>query len=243
MTDALAITELSMHGDMRRLDLIAHNLANANTSGFKRDFAVTHSFDSYFNFEVKNSTQGGLSAPQFQQLTDFRNGAFKYTGNPLDMAIEGKGFLELSTPSGTMYTRQGTLALDASGRLVTANGYVINGMDGPIRLRSSEAFIDKQGKIWEGEELMGQLKISVTDTLDDMVKIGEGLYQSNREMKMSSGDSNTTVRQGYVETSNVITMNEMVHMMETMRHFELSQKLVKAYDEMQETAMSKIGDF
>ena len=87
------------------------------------------------------------------------------------------------------------------------------------------------------------MKITVPRQFEDLEKLGEGLYQNNGVMQLSSQKSDINVRQGYVETSNVNTMNEMVQMMATMRHFELGQKLVKAYDEMLETAMNKIGDF
>jgi flagellar basal-body rod protein FlgF len=243
MTDALAITELSMGRDISRLDLISNNLANATTTAFKRDFPVQQDFNSYLNVDGSSVLQHGFRGNNYQEITDYKTGAFKYTGNPLDIAIEGDGFLEVQTSYGMMYTRQGTFTLDSSGRVITSSGYVVNGVDGEIRLRNANPFIDKQGRVWENDEYIGQIKMVFPQKIEEMRKLGNGLYQATGNMGMAVKDSEMQIRQGYTETSNVNTMDEMVHLMSTMRHFELGQKLVKVYDEMLETAMNKIGDF
>ena len=157
MADAISVTEISMLNHMQRLNVISNNLANVNTPGFKRDIAISPSFESKLDLEKANLESG--DAQKIKTVIDSQMGAIKYTANPLDVAVEGEGFLEVKGPGGTYYTRQGTMSLDSEGRLTIAGSYVVQGSNGEIRINAEEPRIDNQGRIWEGDKKIGQLKV------------------------------------------------------------------------------------
>jgi flagellar basal-body rod protein FlgG len=237
---ALAITEASMVNGMKNLEIIGHNLANADTAGFKREVAVMRPFSSYLqpggetNFNRNNS---GITS-----VTDFAIGVPRSTGNPLNVFIEGDGFFVLESPQGTVYTRQGSFNLNASGHLVDSNGYQVMGENGSIRLTTAEPSIDKEGAIWESGEMVGQLKIAGFNNPQALEKLGSGYYRVGSaglqpEYLLSPG-----LRQGFIETSNVNGMNEMVNLIATMRQLEGGQKVVQGYNEMLDLAVQTIAD-
>src|SRR5512135_2791674 len=134
---------------MQRMDVITNNLANINTTGVKKDRMT---FNTMLD-SVKNPTRvnGSLTdAPvlaDFSVQTDFSSGALKQTGNPLDLALDGKGFFVVDTPQGKGYTRQGNFHLDGSGRLVTAGGFKGGGGGGPITIKGGQVDINEKGEV------------------------------------------------------------------------------------------------
>lgn len=246
MPDPIAIAQAAMLNDVRRLEIISQNLANANTSGFKRDIPVNHSFDAVLAGAVMNMGLGthgnGAAAGQITALPDMTHGVFKNTGNKLDVAIQGKGFFEITTPGGVGYTRAGSFTLDSLGRMTTAEGWPVNTMSGELRLHGTDPLIDREGRIWEGDLQVGQLRIVEFGEATRFEKMGGKLLSpiGNVEITESSMPS---VRQGYLEASNVDSMQEMVRMMETVRHFESAQRVITGYDEMLGTAIDTIAEF
>lgn len=249
MSGALSVVEASMTNDVRQLNLISHNLANVSTAGFKRSLAVTEPFGPYLvsaSGGLDRGTIGALMVPQGRlmvQAMDPQPGVFTYTGNPLDIAIEGDGFFEVSSPQGTVYTRNGALRLDGNGRLVTAKGLVVQGVNGEIRLTGSSPSIDRQGRIWEGDQAIGQLRLVKFANPQTLTALGEGRYQGTDSGASEVAEAEVRLRQGYIEASNVNMMDEMVRLISTMRHFEFNQKVLKGYDEMLETVIRTIGEF
>ena len=240
MSDPIAIAQAAMLNDVRKLDVISQNLANANTAGFKRDIPVNRSFDA-----VLDRLEAGVYGQQMdgiQAVTDTAPGVLKKTANKLDVAIEGSGYFEITTPGGLGYTRAGSFTLDSMGRLTTAEGWPVNTMEGELRLHGTEPLIDHAGRIWEGDTQVGQLRI---------VEFGRGVQFEKIGGKMLSPVGNVditespmpSVRQGYIETSNVNAMQEMVRMMETVRHFESAQRVITGYDEMLGTTIDTIAEF
>jgi len=248
MSDVLGITELGMINDMNRLNVISNNLANVNTTGFKREIPVSRAFESTFINQF-NAGQIDLSSSATTNkelataVVDHSVGSFKYTGNKFDIAIEGEGFLEVSGKGGKFYTRQGALTIDEAGRLMMSSGYIVNGMGGEIRITSSEPRIDKQGRIWDGENQAGQLKVVNFTNPRELSKAGSGLYKADGVQSEIMDEKSIRIRQGYLESSNVVQMNEMVNMIEVTRHFEMSQRLVKSYDELMDNTIRTLGDF
>lgn len=253
MTNAMTLSALGMINDIRQMDIISQNIANANTNGYKRDLPVSGSnaFPDELASVLLGMTQGSmplqtlqnsLPLPRVQSVLDGSQGALRFTGNPLDVAIEGDGFFELSTAEGTRFTRHGAFKLDVGGRLVTANGDIVNGVGGEIRLLNGSPKIDKQGRLFDGEDMVGQLKIVRFDDMTKLHRLGGGLYRSDAaaEPVVSAYQG---VRQGHLEASNVDAMEEMVRMIETSRHFEMSQKVITGYDEMIGQAISTIAEF
>jgi len=221
--DTLSITETSMLNDVERLRMLSHNLANATTPGYRRDVAVASAFDTRLSAELDRS-----------------QGAMRYSANPLDVALEGEGFLVLQSPSGPVLTRQGALRLDPAGRLVGPNGGAVQGTAGEIVLSQPEPRIDQAGNVWEGDKLAGTLRIVRAPADAAMTSLGNGLYACDtaRLQELEA----PRLRQGYVEASNVVPMREMVRLIETLRHFEAGQRLLRSHDDMLDRALGLLGE-
>lgn len=248
MPSAIGICEVSLLNDMLHLDIISNNLANANVNGYKRDMAVTRSFDALFadtlqlsgvNLQASRQTD---AIPQVHRITDTSSGALKFTGNPLDIAIEGDAYLELTDGGSVRYSRQGSFKTDAAGRLVHSTGFAVSGEAGDILLRGGEVSIDREGSVSEDGEVVGQLKMVQFKASEALVKIGRGMWEAPVGVKSEPAED-VNVRQGYVESSNVDPMQEVVRMISTMRHFETTANVIKGYDEMMNTAISSIAEF
>lgn len=243
MIDALTMTQAGMTNDMQRLQVISNNLANVGTLGFKKDVGVVRPFQAYVADGLSPSVRDGVSVPgpEFTRMTDFSGGTLKYTGNPLDFGIEGGGFLVVSTPTGEAFTRQGNMRLDETGRLVTGAGYPVLGNGGEIRLSTSTPRVDEAGTVWEGNVAVAQLKLVKIAQPETLLRSGEGLYEASANTDVLPADG-LRLRQGYAETANVVTMHEMIKLIETVRHFDTSQRLVRGYDDMLDRAINVAGE-
>lgn len=241
MSTIVSATEMGMLDDVERLRIISHNLANVGTVGFKRELAVTRPFD-------EQMTEAGVSAetaaPSTTTLTSYVDrspGTLTHTGNPLDLAIEGNNaYFVIDTGQQEAYTRQGTFRLDADGQLVTVNGQPVVTTAGDLRLTGPTPVIDTQGNIRDNGSIVGQLKLVTVADPQSLQEIGNGLYIAPDSTSAEIADT-ARVRQGFTEAANVITMNEMIRMIETVRHFEASQKLLQGYDAMLDRAISDLG--
>ena len=181
-----------------------------------------------------------------------RPGTVKLTGEPMDVALAGDGFFEVTTPSGPAYTRQGNFRTDAMGRLVTAQGYPVMGKNGEVFLTTQTPVIDAMGNVTEPNATTGpsavnprtpiaQIKVVKFDAPKTLQRLGEGLMASGSGMTVMD-DANVQIRQGALENGNVSSMQEMMQLIQTMRHFESVQKVTQGYDEMIGTAIRKLGD-
>jgi len=246
MTDALSVTEISMANDMLRMHSISHNLANATTPGFSRDVVSQTAFQDLV--DLHRTDDGGnlevvpVSVPRLETSVDYRPGSLHYTGNALDLAIENGGYLEITTDSGVAYTKRGSLRLDSDGRLVTAQGYPVNFSSGEGRLTTSNPVINENGEVTDGAHLIGRLAIVSFGKDTRFSNIGDGLIQPEEGGTIEK-TANARVRQGFQETANVDMTMETVRMVETVRHFEASQKVIKAYDDLMDNSLRILGDF
>lgn len=238
MPDAIGIAARIMVDDMFRLNVVSQNLANASTTGYKKELIAGRPFAQYLE---AGGVQVPITLPILSSVVDAHQGALTQTSNPLDLAIEGAGFFEVAGTDGPLYTRQGTFRLDATGRLVTPSGLAVSGAGGDIQLTSSSPTIDRQGNIFESGQLTGQVKIVRFGKSAPLTPLGNGLYRA-----AISGDvvrDALQVRQGFLESSNVAVLPEMVRMIELVRRFEAAQRVVQSYDGMLSAAITKLGEF
>jgi flagellar basal body rod protein FlgG len=178
------------------------------------------------------------SLPVPDTVVDYRAGSVRYTGGSLDVALDGDGFFELQSEQGPVYTRNGNFQIDASGRIVHPSGLPLAG---DLTLTTMQPRIDAQGNVYENDRLVGQLRIATFDPRTPMAKQGEGLFVApDAAVSRITGSK---VRQGFLENSNVVTVTEMVNVIETMRHFEANQKLIQGYDGMMDRAIRTLGEF
>jgi flagellar basal-body rod protein FlgG len=229
-----------MADDTMRMATISHNLANATTAGFKKDITVSRPFLEYLQaYGIGAPPQTFLtSLPLPDTVVDFKAGSLRHTGGSLDVALDGDGFFELQGAEAPLYTRQGNFQIDSRGRLVNASGIPLAG---DISVTTNQVRIDQQGRVFDDERPAGQLRVVAFEHTDALQKAGDGLF-----IAPSAGAGvpvDTRIRQGYLENSNVITVNEMVAVIETMRHFEANQKLIQGYDEMLDRAIRTLGDY
>ncbi|MBC3875069.1 flagellar hook-basal body protein [Undibacterium flavidum] len=254
MRGILAVTLQSMQNDMKRVDVVGANLANATTSGYKREMVIERPFVELMMqtaSTAQNASTDESHPLMAQVMTDTRAGMLKATGQKLDLALGGNGYFEIQTNDGIAYTRQGNLQLDARGRLVTAQGYPVLGKAGEIFLKTSNPIIDENGNIRDGsldhqgtattDKVLAQIKVMTMKDSRALRKIGDGLIVANEQAEWTEASS-PMIKQGHLENSNVSSMEEMVQLMQAMRHFESMQKVTQGYDEMLGTAIRKLGD-
>ncbi|MCG2594942.1 flagellar hook basal-body protein [Ramlibacter sp. XY19] len=239
MHPVLALTLQAMQSDMSRMDRVAMNLANSQTPGYKREVAAG-------GFAQLLEAQGAALVH-----IDQRQGTMKPTGQGLDVALSGPGWFEVATDQGIAYTRMGSFRRDSQGRLVTEQGHPVAGTAGEIRLPEGPVSIDAAGRIFEavgGEggfaksraEPVAQLKVVVFEEKAPAQRLGNGLVVFPGAT--AAADGRTEIRQGHLENANASSMQEMVQLMQTVRHFESMQKVALGYDEMLGNAIRKLGE-
>jgi flagellar basal-body rod protein FlgG len=241
---ALYAAATGMAAQQTRLDSISNNIANVQTTGYKRS---RESFQDLFYQEM---THGGLSASSARievgagvRLAaidkDFQQGSVSQTGGALDVALEGRGFFEVQDPmSGQLlYTRDGSFRKDANGMLVTTGGLQVGGINIPDAVES--VVIDERGDVWgavEGNRVsLGRLNVVDFVNPAGMRSLGGNLYQQTTEsgipQPLTPGQDRVAIRQGFLEGSNVDIATELVQMILTQRAYELNSKAVQAADE------------
>jgi len=241
MVDAIGAAVAAMTNDLSRMNVIGQNLANASTTGYRRELAVAAPFQDVLATGAGHSMTTATPG-RIDRIADFKPGMLQPTRNPLDLAIEGDGFFEIMTDAGPRYTRQGNFRLDAVGRLVTESGSPVMGDSGEVVLKSTQVSIDGQGRILEGDRPAGQLRIARFADPQTLTHVGSGMYAMGDGSTLKT-DGYARVRQGFLEGSNVNSTQEMVKMIETVRHFETGQKVIQAYDDILSQALNKLGEF
>ena len=239
MADGAAIAAAAMQQDLQRMNIISHNLANALTPAYKRAWPVSSSFAATMSANLPIDEDKGANVTP---STDFRSAPSRHTGNTLDVAIEGDGFFELQDSTGISYGRQGNFSLDATGRLVAADSAAVAGLSGDIHLESAAVRIDRTGRIFEKDNLAGQIKLVRFEDASKLVPVGQGRYKQGAAVPAPSLEA-VSVRQGHVEASNVVAADEMVRLIETMRHFEGGQKVIQWYGDMMEQVITRLGQY
>jgi flagellar basal-body rod protein FlgF/flagellar basal-body rod protein FlgG len=232
----------------QRLEVIANNMANADTAGFKQDVPL---FQARFAEAIQrgqaqagdhsmNDIGGGVKVIGVE--TDYSPGELKRTGNDLDLAINGKGFFHVRGDDGQTYlSRAGEFQLNAQGQLVTQNGQrpVLDQQNGEIKLSRDVPFdISNDGFIHQGSTTYA-IGMSKPESLNDMVKIGNNMWQPTGTVQpLELKERN--VRQGYVETSGANPIRQMMAMIETTRAFEANTKLIQNQDSVTGTLISRV---
>lgn len=199
-----------------RCDTIANNLANLTTKGFKRDVL---SFEEVLTMKRRSST-------------DFSQGPTYRTGNPLDVAVEGRGFFKVETKNGSRYTRNGAFTLDGENTLITQNGDRVMGENGPMTIGGNEVSIGVDGEVRVDGVVAGRFKLVDFENPGVLRKEGATYYTADREEEEVSVPANTSLHQGVLEESNVDVTTEMIRMVEAFRAFETMQKGIQSIDEM-----------
>ncbi len=229
----------------RAMDIIANNMANMNTSGYKADrmlfqtyLSKAHAPDSAAptSNEIKtgatqNKTEDTAYMFSSQSYTNYEQGALQKTGNTFDIALDGDGFLAVQTPLGERYTRGGAFKIDAGGDLVTADGFKVSNQNGnAIHVGNDEFSVREDGLITVSGGGTEQFKIVNFADRTQLKKSGQGLFVA--EAGMETAAPTAAVRQGYLEASNINPVAEMTRMITALRTYEAFQKAVHSNDDM-----------
>lgn len=243
MNPALLTAAAGMRARMETLDVIGNNIANAGANGFKAD----QEFYRLFDAALSRPGQGAAGRPEMPYIegsrTDFRQGRLQTTGSTLDVALSGPGFLVVKTPQGELYTRNGSLQLDAQGMLRTSGGLPVLGSDRqPIILpREGELEISENGGIEAGGLASAQLLIEEFSQPNALKKVGHTLFSLPAGVEPAPA-ATTTVQQGSLEGANVNVPESAVRLIAASRHFDLLRRAATLVgDEMEGQAVQRLG--
>lgn len=213
----------------------ANNLANISTTGFRADFEQSRSMGVYYGDGQPTRAYAMTESPR----ADFTSGAMIATNNPLDIAIQGDGFIAVQSPDGTeAYTRAGNMAVDATGMLRTANGLPVLGAAGPINIPENEKVqVGSDGIIsvigqGQGPEAMvevAQIKL-VNPDIQNLEKGDDGLFRQ-RDGEIALPAVEVSVRSGMLESSNVNAIEEFTQILSLARQYEMQVKVMKSAEE------------
>jgi len=215
---------------VRKQEMLSNNIANAGSTGFKKDRMFTKELSKAV---VKNATRKtDWETPMVDRVyVDFAPGVFDKTGNPLDLAIEGDGFFTLQSPDGgTVLTRSGTFQIDANGLLSYPGGFHLLGEGGPIQVGNGDLSVGLDGQLEvDGLSVDRIVSRSISDT-NNLTRLGGSLFAVPEGEELLPAIS-ATIRQGYLETSNVDVVREMVEMIISYRSFEANAKALQSQDQ------------
>lgn len=215
-----------------RLEVLAHNIGNVATTGFKKDKPI---FATILGQTSGPSVAGIDLFPLIGALPPDRSqGVLSHTGGALDVALQGEGFLVAETPEGLRYYRGGKLQRNSNGNLVTHNGDPLMGKKGPIKLPPGEIVIDNAGNISVNNVGVDILRLDQIPKGETIAKVGD-LYWTVPQKPTRARD--TTVHQGMLEKSNVNPSLDMVELIKVTREYEQMQKVIRAMDEMASQAI------
>lgn len=233
-----------MVAESMRSDVIANNLANASTAGFKKDVAVSKDFNSVLIERINDgavSPVGGVgSGSQIDEVaTIHAGGQLRNTGNDLDLAIDGRGFFTVQTPNGIRYTRNGSFTKSAQGELVTADGYRVMGQRGAVRLNGGKVTVNGTGQVFVDGIQTDRLQLVDFADTKQLTKEGNSLFAASAtaQTRPISGQ----VQQDCLEMSNVNAVSEMVNLIANYRAYEVNGKTVQAHDQLLDKAVNEVG--
>jgi flagellar basal-body rod protein FlgF len=230
-------------GLRRQMDVIANNLANVNTTGFKAERML---FAEHLVTKATNPNAAGPGARisflgQAGTLADPREGTLQMTGNQLDMGLAGPGYFTVETPGGPRYTRDGRFELDAQGRIVSREGFAVLSRGGqPLTIPTGATKIEvtQTGRVTSDKGDVGDMAVVKFENESALRKAGSNLYETDATPQAIDGA--TRVQQNMVEASNVQSILEISQMIELQRRYQASQKMLEAEHERARTAIQKL---
>ncbi len=227
MEDAALVNLSNLMAKFRTIDVIANNIANASTPGFKREVA------KFEEFLKQMPASEGEEKPEMLSLVsnvgivrDLSQGSMNVTGSPYDLAINGSGYFVVQTPQGERYTRNGHFTLDGQGRLVTSGNYTVATDSGPLTIAPTDGTVSiaPDGTVSSKTAILGKIRIVDFSNPTRLRKEGASLYSSDESPIHGTGE----VQQGAIENSNVEPVIEIAQMIEVMRAYEAASGLMKS---------------
>lgn len=255
MVKGLYTAYTGMLNQQNKMDVISNNLANAATTGFKKEGSTSQAFDAVLAYKIKDQTDAtrgrkigtmNLGVKIGENYVDYSQGAFKTTNNPYDLALSGEGFfcVEFTNKAGESsikYTRDGSFTLTKEGYLVTKDGdFVLDDKGQHIKLDTAlDTSIDQSGTIYQDKAVVGRIGVQDFEDYNYLEHYGENYYQPVDGAKFKTAE--VQVFQGYLEASNVQVVSEMVNLITTTRTYESNQKIIQTIDDTLNIAVNQLG--
>ena len=237
MDPMTAMAASGLRARMESLDMLANNVANASTGGYKADREF---YSLYVAPEAQeNDTQASMPLVE-RPWIDLSQGVVHTTGNALDVALNGAGFFPVTGPNGTLYTRNGSFSRAGDGKLVTAEGYAVQGAGGaPLVLQPAHPVeISQDGTVRQNGTVIGQLAVMDFTSTAGLTKQGNNYFSASSG---SPSPSAARVEQGKLEDSNTGTAESAVRLVNVMRQFEMLQKAASLGEEMNRQAVEQVA--
>jgi flagellar basal-body rod protein FlgF len=251
MNNAALVGLSSQIALQRELDAVANNIANLNTTGYKKDGTIFHEYLSPVAREKRFA--GGDQQMRFVHdratWRDFSPGPLQQTGNPFDVAIDGDAFLVVQTPQGTRYTRNGALQINAQGQLVTLDGATVQGDGGPIAFQALDRNIsisaDGRITVLEGannktESTRGKLRLVRFERSQQLQKDGANTFMAPDSLAQAAPKAR--VIQGAIEKSNVNGVFEMTRMIEITRTYTHVANLLQQFSDLRRNSIERLAE-
>jgi flagellar basal-body rod protein FlgF len=238
-------------------DVIANNLANVNTSGFKRTLLQVQTGPelALYRRQTDPGSQRGTSSNAFvgtlglgAQVMDtpavFEQGTLAQTANPLDLAIQGNAFFAIQTPQGVRYTRDGQFSEDPNGRLVTMDGNLVLGNNGPVQLQANGGTvqIDQNGAITQGGRLVDTIALVQFGDPTQVRPEGDNRFTATPAALAARATAGSTIHQGFLEKSNANVVRSMVDLITAQRWFEANEKVIQTQDQANGWAIETVAN-
>jgi len=240
MIKGIYTSATGMLPNIKKQELTAHNVANAATPGYKKDSLFTRELSRAE--QRQRVTRSDWEQPMSEEIyTDYSAGMFDRTSNPLDLAIDGDGFFTLQLEDGsTAITRNGSFTVNKDGMLAAPGGAIVVSEGGAIEIGNGKVTISQSGEVEVDGSVMGQLTPVTVEDLQQLQKIGRGMFVVPEEVELIPVDY-AVIRQGYIESSNVDIVSEMVDMIIAYRSYEANAKSIQSQDDSLEKLFNRVG--
>jgi flagellar basal-body rod protein FlgG len=236
MLEGLYSAAAGMQAQTQRMDTVANDLANVNTNGYKHERVAFR--DLLYVRDASGNVQSGAGAAATTIGRGFTQGAIRETGNPLDLAIENGGFLQVRRADGTSaLTRDGALRLDARGRITTQQGDLLQpAVTLPAGTKESDVQIGSDGTISVGNRQVGRIQLMTVRSPQGLQSAGDNLFRATAASGAATALPGGRLTQGAVEASNVDTADAMTEMIDAQRSYQLASKAVQMQDQLLQIA-------
>ena len=242
--DPLTLVAASgMRSRMESLDLLANNVANASTGGYKADREFYSLYAAPESVDVDGGNDTALMPVIERPWIDHSQGALQATGNPLDVALSGPGFFAVQGPSGPLYTRNGSFHLEADGRIATTDGYPVRSAGGgSLTLQPARPIeISGDGTVRQDGTVIGQLEVVDFTATAGLAKQGSNYFRIVDSASQPGQAIRTAVEQGKLEASNSGSAEAAVRLVSIMRQFEMLQKAAALGTDMTKQAIEQVA--
>jgi flagellar basal-body rod protein FlgG len=238
MLEGLYSAAAGMQAQTQRMDTVANDLANVNTNGYKHERVAFR--DLLYVRDASGNVQSGAGAAATTVGRGFAQGAIRETGNPLDLAIENGGFLQVRRADGTTaLTRDGALRLDARGRITTQQGDLLQpAVTLPAGTKESDVQIGSDGTISVANRQVGRIQLMTVRSPQGLQSAGDNLFRATAASGAATALPGGRLTQGAVEASNVDVGDTMTEMMDAQRSYQLASKAIQMQDQLLQIANS-----